>query len=491
MNYLKLTTVLRTMKKPEFSRLTDYVHSPFFKVYRPAQLLFDYLAPFYPEFNTGQTKFETIAALGENFDTIKKQETAGVRLLRAVEDFMSLEEWRKNELGNRRYQLKAYQEKGFADEFAKGYAKEIERLDDCPEQNIDTFFNRHLLTELSFNGFDAKLDRSSNNNILPVLESLDAYYAIKKLRYLCEALNRQQFLGISMNGQEKHFENLLEILTPYTNEKYPYVYLFANVCKMMLADTYPDFDLYYQMVKQVAERYGSTDTVNESMGYANNQCSLWFNRGYNEAGNEYLWCIDWRMKHNLLLENGKLAPITFRNIISLAVSIKTEPKAIENLIDVYSAYLPAGQKETYLSFARGLHQYSLRKYVEAVRFLLMAEAKEDSRFNSIIRRWQWICMYESNPVDTELLDNQLIAFEAYLKRNKTEMQPVAKVFQRFIFYASVLVKSGESGIQEADFIQLQNEEYFAGKQWFMEQFILKKRKTRAPSARVKVSVRRG
>ena len=490
MNYLKLTTVLRAMKKHEFSRLTDYVHSPYFKVYRPSQLLFDYLAGCYPDFNAEQTKFEAISALGENFVTVKKQETAGVRLLRAVEDFIMQEEWSKNEQGNRRYQLKAYREKGFEVEFSKGYLKEMERLNACPEQDIDTFFNRHLLTELSLNGFAARLGRTTQNDIMPVLESLDAFYAVKKLRYLCEALNRQQFLGIPMKGQEKHFDGLLEMLVPYANEKYSYVYLFTNVVKMMLARSFADFDLYYQMIKQVAMRLGPSDSVNEAMTYTNNQCSLWFNRGYMQAGTEYLWCINWRMEHDLLLENGKLTPVTFRNIISLAVSTKMEPRAIENLIHCYSEFLPKDQQETYLNFANGLHQYASRKYIDAIRLLLVAEAKDDVRFNALIRRWQWVCSFEHNPDDSGVLHTQLLNFESYLKRHKAEMQPVAKVFQLFLHYASMLVKAGNPGVSETEYLQLESEAYFAGKPWLVEQFKRRKQKTRAQGARVKAVVRR-
>jgi hypothetical protein len=59
------------------------------------------------------------------------------------------------------------------------------------EQDFEVFYRRHLLTELQFGGFDAVLNRTADNDLHPVTRTLDAFYALKKLRYHCELLNRK------------------------------------------------------------------------------------------------------------------------------------------------------------------------------------------------------------------------------------------------------------------------------------------------------------
>ncbi len=417
---------------------------------------------------------EAVAENCENLITYTQQVAASTRLLRTIEQFIAQEEWQKNETEVMRYQLKGTKELGMHEEFTKIYEKELAQLNEESEQNIDTFYERHLLTELSLNGFDAKLNRTTRNDIMPVVQTLDAFYAIKKLRYICEALNRQRILGVNFN--EDQIAPLLKTLEPFTNTKHPYVYLFVNVYHMLTAESFEDCDLYYQLIKQFAEHSGPTQTVLEAMDYVYNQCLQWNNRGSNEAGTEYLWWIDWKMKHDLLLEKGKLMPVIFRNIISIAVISNKKSDEVEKLIKLYYSFIPDEHRDTYVAFAKGLHQYSLKSYRKAIHFFLIAQAKEEVKFNTIIRRWQWMCLYECDKNDTGTLFNHLLSFEKYLQRNKKELQHVYHPFELFIEYGNKLLKAHTHELVETSLTRLQHEEHFPGKQWFTEQFLAKSKK---------------
>ncbi len=474
MHLPKLIKVLQNFDHSQLRCLQKYVRSPYFQVYPPSADLLDYVAQLHPNFSAKKMNLEAIAESCENLTTYTQQVAASTRLLRTIEQFIAQEEWQKNETEVMRYQLKGTKELGMHEEFTKGYEKELAQLNEDPEQNIDTFYEKHLLTELSLNGFNARLNRSTRNDILPVVQTLDVFYAVKKLRYLCEALNRHKSLGV--NYHDEHVASLLKILEPYTNTKHPYVYLFVNVYHMLTAESFEDCDLYYQLIKQFAERNGPTQTIKEAMGYAVNQTMHWNNHGSIEAGNEYLWWINWRMKHDLLLEKGKIMPVTFRNIISIAVTSKRNPSEIESLIITYSPFLSAEQHDTYLAFAKGMHQYSLKSYKKAIRFFLTAQEKEEVAFNCVIRRWQWMCLYECDKNDTGTLINHLLSFEKYLQRNKKELQHVYHSFELFVDYGNKLLKAHTHELAETNITRLQHREHFPGKQWFTEQFMAKSKK---------------
>ncbi len=473
MHLSKLITTLQTLDDPSFKALRDYVRSPYFKVPTGSVTLFDYLAPLYPRFPENKITPQTIGVTSQNLSTPAKQARAGSELLEAIEDFLAVQDWQKNKRAKAINRLKAFQEIGLTAQFNKGYETEMESLQNCPEQDIETFYYRLALTELSFNGFDAKLNRTSQNDINPLLRSIDEFSALKKMRYLCEALCRKQILGIDYN--EEPVAALLKTLEPNTNEHYPYVYLFVNVYRMMEESTYAESDLYYQFIKQFAAKQGydkSPASLSEITNYTINHCLKWYNKGYESAGNEYLWWMEWKMKYNLLLENGKMLPIIFRNIISIAVLNKKSPEWINQFIKDYAPLLPAEHHETNLAFANGLYNYALKKHKEAIRFFLLAQAKEEVIFNSIIRRWQWMSLYECDPSDTDTLLNHLLSFEKYLLRYKKEIQHLSNAFTRFIDYATKLIKANQS---ETDLIlqELKATDAFPGSNWLQVQLAQK------------------
>jgi len=478
MHLNKLISTLKAFDGQQMKSLKSFIHSSYFKVPEGAVLMFDYLAPLHPRFAQNKVSPEMIGQTAQFLSTPAKQSRVGTELLEAVEQFIAVENWQKQRHHTALNRLNGFKELQLVGQFTKAYEEEIAQLKECPEQDVHTFFHRHLVTEFSFNGFDALVNRSSQTDILPVVQTLDEFYALKKLRYLCEARNRQQVFGNAYH--EEQIPGLLKILERYTNEENPYPYLFVNVYKMMQEKTYEESNLYYQLIKKCAANQPSTilpASILESMTYAVNNCLKWYNKGYEQAGNEYLWWIEWKIKHNLLLEKDKLLPIVFRNILSIAVFSKKNPEWIDQIIKLYAPRLPEEHYETNLAFGRGLYNYALKKYKEAIRYFLLAQAKEEVVFNSIIRRWQWMSAYEYDSYDTDELLNQLDSYNRHLQRNEKQIQHLSKTFINFISYATKLVKVNKHKVDDI-LLDLKAEGHFPGSSWLAYQLTKKKGRTK-------------
>src|ERR1043165_8629904 len=483
MHLSKLVTALQSLDEDRFKRLGDYIRSPFFKVPTHSVNLFNFLEPLYPKFPEKKVTIENIAVVAQNLSTFSKQARAGSELLERIQDFMAYENWDKDQKAKRFNQVRAYNEHQLITQFNWGFEDGMKELTQDPEQDVQTFLYRHLLTELSFNGFAAKLNRTVQNDIKPVITSLDEFYALKRLRYMVEAQSRNQVLGTAYDDTQ--VKALLKTLEPYTNDKYPYVYLFVNVYRMMEEHVYEESDLYYRFIKQFIESDDKgpvSVSVTEVLIYAINNRLKWFNLGHTAAGDDYLWCVEWQMDRNLLLKDLKLQPITFRNIITIATINKYKVDWIDQAIKKYSQYLPEEYKDTYLNFGRGLYHYARKDHKEASRSFLSAQAKEEPIFNSIIRCWQWMSSFECDPFDTDTLLNQLLSFQKYLARNQNELRSVAKPFNQFISYSEKLVKATKE--QAENFLlELKSEEHFPGSLWLAEQLQQKtKTGTRAAAA---------
>lgn len=470
MHFYKLIKSLQALDPVQIKSLDKYVRSPYFGVYMPSVLLFEHMASLHPRFPNRKITFEAIAQLGESLNTLKRQETAATRLMRSIENFIAQEEWQKKEGEVNRYRMRGYKALGLETEFDKAFEKEMKRLKEDPEQDIDIFSERHLLTEMTFNGLKARLVRGPSNNLLPVVTTLDEFYAIKKIRYLCEVVNRR--IPLTNTYHEGQVSVLFKIIEPFNNKEHPYVYLFFNAYKMLKAKDYAECLPFYNSLKEVASLHSGpqiTQSLREVMGYAVNATLKWFNLGNEVAGKEYLWWMGWRMRNNLLLEKGKLLPVTFRNIIVLSVGNQT-PEEIGEAINFYGSYLPEESREINLAFAKGIYQYAIKNYKKASRYFLLAQVKEDAVFSSIVKRWQWICTYEYDLTDIETLSNQLLSFEKHLHRNKSEIHELIRIYDVFIDYSRRLIHGATKEDFNSGVEQLEREVYFMGKTWLIQKF---------------------
>ncbi|MCW5908636.1 MAG: hypothetical protein KIS94_12310 [Chitinophagales bacterium] len=486
MHLPKLVKTLQAFDPTAFLRLKEFVNAPYFKVPKASVVLFNYLYTCYPKFTVRKVNLEDIAQLGENLSTYAKQSAAASKLLDGIDLFLACEQWQRNNKAVQRYTLAGFKDMQWVDEFDKAYENELAELDQTPEQDIDSFYHRHILTELAANGFSAKLVRTHKNNLVPVIQTLDEFHALKKLRYLCEVFSRQWMGG---NYPKQDVLPLLDILKPYNRPEHPYVYLFIHVYLMLSADTYEESTGPYNVIKQFAEQHSEgvlPKSVLESMGYAINYALRWFNKGFETAADEYLWWTDLKMKKNVLLEGGKILPISFRNIISLSAISNNNPDWMQRFIERYAPHLPEAHRLTNHAFALGLYAYKCGRYKEAIRQLMIAHAGEETNFNCVIRRWQFMALYNFDSSETETLLNHLDAFEKYMLRHAKQVATVKRLFDKFIHYAQLLIRTSPYDIGETLLLTLQAEEYFPGKQWLAEQMYAKSTNVRRQTSKVRV-----
>ncbi len=448
-------------------KLEVYLQSPYFEVPSGAALLFQYLKkqhPYYDEKKMDPAVMEKKApALGNQ----KKQANAGSDLLKAVEGFLALEDfWATGDINI--HKLKAYKNHHLFDAFNKEQEHLLNEVNKQFEQAYESFYQRHLLTELGLNGFDIKLNRTISNDALPVIKTLDEFYALKKLRYHCELLNRHQVLGTPYH--DDNIAYVLEVLEPFNNAAYPYAYLFLNIYKMLKTTSFEEGEQHYRIVQQFIQ---SADTLSvnlrEVISYLVNYCLYWNSRGYKEAGAAALWGLEMRMRFDEIVEHGKIAPSDFRNIVVLAILNNKNPTWIKQFIDGYAQYLPSEQADTNKAFAEAQYFYYTKDFARAMSLFQQAQVKEEPIFNAIVRRWQFMCMYEQNPGNTSLLLDFLDAYEKYLQRNTTQLHAAKEIFIKNIFYGKKLLKATDK-LKRTSLVELLNaENYFPGKEWFLHQ----------------------
>ncbi|MFN8322848.1 MAG: hypothetical protein U0T74_09340 [Chitinophagales bacterium] len=471
MHLSKLVKTLLPFHKTDIKRLQLFVQSPYYQVPEAARQLMSYVARIHPDLSEKKMQPLTIARHVKQLPTAKKQSNAATELMKAVGLFLATEQFLCNKPAQTLYRLKALRQLHLTDTFEAELQEANHQLDTCPEQNIDTFMYRHLLTELAFNGYEAKQVRNLQNNISPVLQTLDAWYALKKLRYMVEQLNRHIVLGTAYS--EDNLPYLLQVLQPYNQPQYRYVYHFINIYQLLKAEDYEAGLPYYQRLKQDIELHTAASLppgMAETVEYIEGYLLYWSNRGILQATQALTWLFDLKINQGLLLQDGKIQPAVFRNVVTTSVKAQREANHIKWFIDTYTAFLPHEHQPTNVAFTQAVYQYYLKNYPAAMPLFQQAQVKDEPMFNVIVRRWQFMCLYEQNPENIDTLSAYLSAFDKYMQRNADNLHRHLPVFQLFVASCKKLLTSNTpAGIQQ-NMEALNREPFFAGKDWLQIQY---------------------
>jgi hypothetical protein len=465
----KLTTTLRQLNTTEMEKLEAYLSSPYFETSPKALTLFQYLKKLHPDFEEKKMSPAVIEKKAHGLGNQKKQANYGSDLLKAIEHFLALEDFQSSADNLSRHRLQAYKKHHLFEQFSKEHQQQLEQLNKNEEQDIDVFYNRHILTELNLSGFDAKLNRNTNNDIHPITETLDAFYAIKKLCWHCEFLNRMRVLGTPY--AEENVDYVLQTLDPYNNSKFPYVFVYINAYHLLHSKTFEEGEKYHLAIRNFVEQHtGSTlpQSIKETMQYTINHCQYWISKGYQNASSQALWWQELRIKHDILLEHGKILPADFRNIIGLAILARKEKEWIKNFIHSYSRVIPAEHVETNKAFAQAQYHYYIKEYDKAMPLFQKAQVKEEPIFNAIVRRWQFMCMYEADPGNIDLLSDFLSAYEKYILRYSDGLHQYKELFTKNIYYSKKLLKASDAKTRKDLKEQLTDDKYFTGKEWLLK-----------------------
>lgn len=470
MHLQKLVEVLKKLDEEQIKRLDEYVRSPYFRVPPVCVLLLNRLMPLHPRFMETKMQWQKLGKKDVTLSTIAKQRNAATGLLKAIDGFIAQEQWQLNKLEITRLKLKGYKQLQLEDKFEEGYEEQMAFLENEPEQDIDTFYEKHMLVELSMQGVVARLNRTTSNDIQPVIKTLDEFYALKKICYMCEAINRQQSLGLNYSVQNSDL--LLSSLERYCTPKNKYVYLFTNVFKMMNTNDFVESSRHYTFLRDFI--FSNIDpsissSFKDVVDYIQSVCLKWNNKGYSEAGSEYLLWVDWKIKNSLLLQSGKILPVTFRNIVSVPITNGDTTRA-KDVIDKLSFFLPKEERDSNVAYANGLYLYAARSYKEAARAFLVSDPKDDVGFYCLVRYWHWRSLYEADPNDVGALYNHLQSFEKYIYRNNRKLKSKATTFVKFLQYAEKLYKYDSVNDYKKGLSLLKQESKFAGKDWLCDKY---------------------
>ena len=410
---LKVVRVLKALEDNELERLALFLDAEYFVADKSFLKYFRVLCT---RLNSedGTADQEAIYNLvfeGENF-SYNKFAKLNSQLLQLVYRFLSVEYMGQDPVRHWGMVIELLQDRSELEVLDLTLPSFERALDKAPD-SLEKLRQKLHLREVLFATEGGAWRESRTVKAQWVIEALDEYYELARLRLECAILNRrlisgeQDFQSTYQAPAKRVAEN--EIIRLYDLAR-------ANLLK-------PDHEGNWLELKDALEKQIQSMEVDqlspefrEVCTYTLNGCIrlINFQRGKGVAREHLYGTYKLLLDHGILLRNDLLSPWHFKNIIKNLVLTERFDEA-NSRIDQFGKKLNGDYRENALVYSRALYNFSIGSLEESLRdtHLLLQDYK-DVFYGLDGRTLLLRCYFEM--ADTEQLEMQGEAFRQFLRR---------------------------------------------------------------------------
>lgn len=410
----KLYQTLSTFDVYELNRLKKFVDSPYFNSNDKISHLFDLMYDHFKNGNGNELLKEDVSKKifeEEEFEDRKFRKLAS-DLLKLVESFLSIEEYKNQPLNKVNDLLKAVHDRKL-EKLYNTTVKNARRLSERqPERSANYYLHKYQFEKNYYELTEAEINRAERSNIDSIIQNLDYFYLAEKLKYYCTLLSRKKI--------HKHEYNILfieEILDHIKEHDYsdkPHIDVFYNVFK--LYESTENEESFYS-IKSFIKRDNKSFSIEDLRDIylaSINFCIANSNKGKEKYINELFEIYKYALNDSVLYTEGELSPWSFFNIVLTGLRVG-EYDWVEYFIKNYNKYLNEKHRQNAISFNMArLHYY--RKEFDKVIPLLNEVEFTDFSYNLGAKAMLLASFYELDEIDT--LFSFLESFRVYLNRHR-------------------------------------------------------------------------
>jgi hypothetical protein len=449
----KLISLLCTFTTGEVKRFRSFLQSPYFQCTDEANRLAQPLLDAWPDFDK--------IPIEKELDT-KKLNYQLSEILQLAYKFLALEEMRnqrENEINY--FTLKTLSNRGLE----KHYSLLLERTKEnaLAQQKPDADLQLYLfrLEDLDRKHIDQLGLRKHNESLQRAADRLDLFYLLEKLKHTCAMLNSQLVLATAYE-----FRFIAELKTYFeTNampEGAPGIAIYYQIFRML---TLPDADAEFEQLKLLMYSHRNSFEKSELTniyGYALNYANVRSQSG--RFAQEALDLYTKGIENTVLLEDGKLSPWHFKNIIKLAL-VQKQYVWTEQFILEKSALLDESFKADAVHYNLAELHFFTGKYDQALHHLNKVEFT-DINYNLGAKLMLVKIYFEQS--EFTALQSLLHAFKTFLMRNREISENFRKAYLNFIKCVKMLEKVNKRNAAEIR-VEIEKMELITAKAWLLAQ----------------------
>lgn len=430
MEQSKLIELLKTFTASELLAFRDFVASPYFNKREELVLLYAYLkkaaADGYPEARLTRERLFAAAFPGEGFVEARFYHTMS-RLYQCATQFIQVEQQEAMPWAGAIAGASSFYRRKLPRHFLRAAAQAKERMEEQTMRDHHYFHGRFQIASLEELYFSDLTDTTnSGQSIQAASDFLDRYYLARKLRFLCVMLDRRHFLGV-----ESRLDMQAEIMQFLENHACLSEPAIAVYHAVMLAQTEaeprPHFDRFLRWWRESAAVFTPYDQKTQ-LGLAVNFCIQQIRKGDKSYAEPLADLYREGLERQLLLEEGRISPWTFKNIVKLNLGLQRY-EWVEHFVVAYSHALQEEEREDALHFNLAELYYHQGNLEQAQLHLVRVEFAQ-WRYGLGAKTLLAKIYYETK--EWEALETLLSSFGAYLQRNQRIPRDVKTPYLNFV-----------------------------------------------------------
>ena len=235
-----------------------------------------------------------------------------------------------------------------------------------PYRDAGFYYAGFLLQQQKNLFLENKEQRSAEKNLEEVIEALDNYYFIEKLKYCAAMLHYKNFLTVG--GEVPLLEEILKYLERKANTNIPAIEIYRCI---ILSYTEEDGSAHFNKLKELIvthHKLFELDEVKNMYVFAMNYCINQINFGKSDYLKEILFLYKEALANDILLDDGQLSQWDYKNIVTTALRVK-DFKWAEKFLHQYKPKLPKEDRKNAFTFNLARYYFATKNYDEVLQLL--------------------------------------------------------------------------------------------------------------------------
>lgn len=361
-------------------------------------------------------------------------------LLKLLEDFLALENYKSHPFFQSKHLLEALSNKKLEHLYKSSLSKaerlseqRLERSSDYHHFNYEVSKHEYNLTT-EFAKKQAKSFNIPKQNIEALLRNLDHFYITEKLRYYCTILSWKKLTNY--DAELLLMEEILETVESKNLVEIPSIGVYYDI--LMTMQDPEDESHYYSLkekVKSLVDLFPDHE-VRDIYDSLVSYCIQRVNKGHYQFQREVFEIYKEILRSEVLFVDGNITPTTYRNIVFFALRVQEYDWA-EDFANQYVGRLKEVYQINALNFSLARIYFYRKQYEDVISYLQQVDY-EDIWYNLNSRTLLIAAYYELDEYDA--LESLLGSFKVYISRNNSIPESRQRNYLNLIKYIGQLYK---------------------------------------------------
>ncbi|MBK7568265.1 MAG: hypothetical protein KBF42_04130 [Chitinophagales bacterium] len=409
----KAIVILRTFTGQEVRLFDDYLRSPFFNKNQTIIQAFDTIKAWHPLYehpNLERSLLYKLIFKDEVFDE-QKLRYLMTDLTKHLEEYLCYKAISEEQIFKYHLLLYTYRLRRLDKAFLNTLKLAEKTLKEQPRRDVSHAFYEYLIEEDKYRFMSDRREHLHETNLQQVVDNLDKYYILNKMRYSAEIINNKNVVAI--NYKLFLYDEIMNHIRHNPLDYVPSAKIYYNI---ILTLTEPENKIHYINLLDLLKEHHllfSKEEIFEMYVYAKNYCIRKINHGDIEYIRELFDLYKVMLKDRIIFKENYLSQFDYKNIVYLGLRIN-EFEWVKHFIIKYNEHLDPAIRQNSFTFNMAYYHFFQKNYDEVLTLLRSVEFT-DFYYHLDSKSLLLKTYFELE--ETDALFSLIEAFKIYIKRN--------------------------------------------------------------------------